>query len=407
MDAHNLAPLSGVDLSRYRLGEPQLSGAMAVVPLFGPEPGTDVPPPLTGLKVSKVAGYGNLELQCLDGGGTAIVPLHIGYIQDKAQNHAMCRAAFIGAGQKVMFRDACCVPQAQGGYLADASQWFFILPLRLRRAALAKRGEAAFGKLWGDIAGLNRTMELQAHGHLEHLVCGQRPYLTQLVSRFELAAGQVGALFFVAGKLAGIEIGPSARYFAETWMPLVCFCYGSEALYHERIAMTPASARRPLAAADLPALKRALAAERRALAEELGAAVRRVPRERLRLSLEETFLDMMLKTAESGSFAGQLVEREGELLYLSLAATPEWLAAAWQRSARGHSRAHRELGKARRRRGASSCLVCRRTRSSSLLLGSSRSATIEVCGAAPHAEVKGVGAHTTCPDLPLIRITCS
>jgi hypothetical protein len=332
MDALTLAPLSGVDLSRYRLGEPQLSGAMAVVPLFGPEPGADVPPPLSGLKVSKVAGYGNLELQSLEGRGTSIVPLHIGYIQDKAQNHAMCRAAFIGAGQKVMFRDACCVQQAQGGYLADASQWFFILPLRLREAALDKRGEHAFGKLWSDISALNGVMRLPKHGHLEHLVCGERPYLTQLNSRFELAAGQVGAIFFVAGKLVGVEVAPSARYFAETWMPLVCFCYGSEALYHERIASTPSGTGLPerpaLVGSDLPSLKAALAADRRALAEHLGSLVARAPRERLELTVEETYLDMTLKTAESGSFVGQLVEREGELLYLSLFATSKWLAAA-------------------------------------------------------------------------------
>ena len=65
----------------------------------------------------------------------------LGYIQDKAQNHALCRSAFIAAGQKLMFEDACCVQASQGGDLEEHEQWFFILPLQLREKALQLRGE--------------------------------------------------------------------------------------------------------------------------------------------------------------------------------------------------------------------------------------------------------------------------
>jgi hypothetical protein len=82
----------------------------------------------------------------------AIVPLHIGYVQDAAQNQALCRSGFIGAGQTVMYEDAACVQESQGGYLKGQEQWFFVLPLPLRARALELRGHRGFGKLWKDIS---------------------------------------------------------------------------------------------------------------------------------------------------------------------------------------------------------------------------------------------------------------
>ena len=139
-----------------RLGEPQRSGAMTIVPIFGPDSNGRFSPPLTGLKLSKVKGYGHVELANPSQHGVAIVPLHIGYIQDGAQNHALCRSGFIGAGQKIMFDDACCVQQSQGGFLEEREQWFFVLPLQLREVALSLRGKVGYEKLWSAIANLNQ-----------------------------------------------------------------------------------------------------------------------------------------------------------------------------------------------------------------------------------------------------------
>src|SRR5439155_17948277 len=79
-----------LQLGPYRLGQPQRSGAMTVVPLFGHDRDGKFVAPLSGLKLSQVKGYGNMELSNSDKSGVAIVPLHMGYIQDRAQNHALC-----------------------------------------------------------------------------------------------------------------------------------------------------------------------------------------------------------------------------------------------------------------------------------------------------------------------------
>ena len=86
MDRLGLNALA-LDLPGVRAGAPQCSGSMAVVPLFGPEAAGDFAPPLSGLKLSAVRGYGNMELENA-GTGVSIVPLHMGYVQDGAQNRS-------------------------------------------------------------------------------------------------------------------------------------------------------------------------------------------------------------------------------------------------------------------------------------------------------------------------------
>jgi len=233
VDYHQLIP-SKFDLSTYRFGMPQQSGTLTVLPVFGSNNDSRFVAPLSGLKLSQVRGYGNMELSNPAETGIAIAPLHMGYIQDRAQNHALCRSAFIAAGQKLMFEDACCVQAAQGGYLEGRDQWFFILPLPLREEALELRGKEDYSKLWDAISRLNEQFSLPNRGHLEQILSRKRAFLTQYQSRLELLPHQTGAVFFIGDKLAGVEIAPSAAYFQELWMPLVCFCYGVAAMYQEK-----------------------------------------------------------------------------------------------------------------------------------------------------------------------------
>src|SRR5258706_13813810 len=61
MDCLTIAPFS-FDLTAYRFGMPQQSGALTVVPVFGPEQPGRFAVPLSGLKLSQVSGYGSMEL---------------------------------------------------------------------------------------------------------------------------------------------------------------------------------------------------------------------------------------------------------------------------------------------------------------------------------------------------------
>ena len=318
-----------LNLGSHRAGHAQRSGPLTVVPLLGDGAGDDFVPPLTGLKLSRVAGYGKVEMECLRGRadkGVGIVPLHIGYIQDGAQNHALCRSGLLAAGQKRMFEDACCVQQTQGGYLEGKEQWFFILPLSLRGAALAMRGQVNYGKLWTEIGGLNAKLGKSSRGHLDEVIVRERPWLNQYNGRFERVPDQIGALFFIDGKLAGIELAPNPVYFAEVWPALVSFCYGVEAMYRER-ARTTDDAVAPYTATDLPALRAEVAARRAALDAEVAGWLAAVPAKKLVKKEEERLLDLKLFTTSNDHFAGQIVEQGGTTVYASIAAQPAWLSA--------------------------------------------------------------------------------
>ncbi|MFD0690056.1 ARPP-1 family domain-containing protein [Actinomadura fibrosa] len=305
-------PLS---LAGHRLGTPQQAGALTMVPISGPaHPG--FAPPRTGLKLSRVVGYGQVELSNAAGSGVAIVPLHIGYIQDAAQNHALCRSAFLAPGQRLLFEDACCVQAGQGGYLTERDQWFFVLPAELRDAALRLRGVHGYSKLWADIADLNVRYGLARRGHLEQILSRKRPVLTQFQSRLELQPGQVGALFFVAGRFAGLEIAPDPVYFAEMWTALVCFAYGVAAWHAE--PDPPADGAAPYDARSLPELRGALERDRSARLAEVAGWLAEAPAGPVDLQEEDRYVDLRLSTVTAPHLAGQIVTDGDRTVYASL-----------------------------------------------------------------------------------------
>jgi hypothetical protein len=323
LDYHQLIPTK-FDLSTYRFGMPQQSGTLTVLPVFGSDNDSRFVSPLSGLKLTQVRGYGNMELSNPSETGIAIVPLHMGYIQDRAQNHALCRSAFIAGGQKLMFEDACCVQASQGGYLEGREQWFFILPLQLREEALELRGKADYSKLWNGITRLNEQFGLPNRGHLEQILSRKRAFLTQYQSRLELLPHQTGAVFFIQDKLAGVEIAPSAAYFQELWMPLVCFCYGVAAMYEEK----DVEVKKPLLpfyASNLKELREQLNQSRLERQEQVRNWLAQTPAEQFGIKEEERFMSLRLQTVIGKNFAGQFVEEEGRLLYASLFAKPGYL----------------------------------------------------------------------------------
>jgi hypothetical protein len=308
LELRHPAPL---DLTGYRLGQPQRTGVLTMVPLFGPAyPGIGSP---AAVKLARVVGYGRCLL-ANSGDGVAIVPLHIGYIQDAAQNHALCRSAFIAPGQELLFADACCVQQSQGGYISDRGHGLFVLPVELRAAALDLRGVENYSKLWPAIARLNTSYGLPGRGHLEQVLTRKHAVLTQYQSRLELLPEQLGALFFIGERLAGIEIAPDPRYFAEMWVALVCFAYGPAA-WHAHPVIEPADA---YEVSTVDELRAALADDRRAVADQAARWLAEAPWQATGVEETERFLDLRLSTVHGDAMAGQIVTDGERLVYASL-----------------------------------------------------------------------------------------
>ncbi len=317
----NNLPIPSYEQAGLRMGQPQHAGALSVIPLLGADlnNGIEYLAPLSGIKVSKVEGYGNIELANNAAKGLAIVPLHIGYIQHGAQNHALCRSGFLAAGQKMFFKDACCVQASQGGFLAEKEQWFFILPIELRKAALQLRGKVGYDKLWPSITKVNTHHGRKSRGHLDEIVVKMRNDLNIFSNRFETIEGQRGALFFIDGQYAGAEIAPTQAYFQELFAPLLNFCYGpaafkvevqKEAVSKETIA--------PFNVQSLPELKAALQQDREQKAVQLFDAMTKVTANTVELIPEEKFLNLELKTVKSKQLNGQIVVNKEQLVYASV-----------------------------------------------------------------------------------------
>jgi hypothetical protein len=187
-------------------------------------------PPLSNLKLAGVHTYGKLELHSLAGQGLLVAPMHVGFFQEGAQNHATSRVLVLGAGERLLAEDCFCIQQAQGGLLREAQQRFLVLPLGLRRPALEHRGQAGFSRLWGDIDRFTRQYGVARGGHLERFL---RPYFSRLQPYrhgLEALPGQVGAAYFVAGRLAGVEVAPNPDYWQDLSPVLAIYGYAPAAV---------------------------------------------------------------------------------------------------------------------------------------------------------------------------------
>ncbi|MBO0782675.1 MAG: hypothetical protein J2P37_28000 [Ktedonobacteraceae bacterium] len=304
-------------------GQLQSWGLLDVIPLFlANEAGNGrsrFVSPLEHLKLVSVPTYGTLTLQNASKSGALIAPMHIGFFQPGAQNHATSRVLLFGPGETLTVKDAFCIQASQGGLLQEAQQRFIVLPLGLRKAALAARGKEGYSRLWRDIDGYNRRYGIARGGHLERFL---RPYFHRLM-RFrhtlELLPGQVGAAYFVAGNLVGVEVAPNVDYWQDIGPILNIYCYGAAALLAERHQL---KAQRHVVdlegLASLDDLVQRLAEDRQLQATEridLVRALSTLPWKQPGSAAQDR---PRIVNLAQGEWSGQAVREGDDLLYLSL-----------------------------------------------------------------------------------------
>jgi len=303
-------------------GHLQSWGLLDVVTLFAaPERPdyTQFVAPLEHLKLVQVPTYGTLVLHNTAEDGLLIVPTHIGFFQVGAQNHATSRVLVLGADETLRVDDCFCIQQTQGGLLKEAQQRFIILPLSLRKAALTKRNQKGFSRLWEDIGTYNRRYGITRGGHLERFL---RPYFSRLLPfrhAFEMQPEQVGAAYFVAGRLVGLEVAPNAAYWSDIGPILNIYCYGSAALLAERHQLKAARNVVNLdGLVDLDDLKQRLA-EKRLQEEAVHIDLMKAPSD---LAWDQVVdsepQGLSIVSLEQGEWVGQLVKHGENIVYMSV-----------------------------------------------------------------------------------------
>ena len=206
------------------IGQPVRYGHLEMIPIFGAACAADAyAAPETALKLTNVRTYGEMHLKNTAEVLPTIVPLHLGYFQQGAQNHAMCTAWILTAQEEKLFTDACCIQQAQGGYIKNSDDRFIVLPHNLRNKAFELKGQNGYSKLWNAIAKFNQAVGLKNRGHLDELKQAFQPQLLQTTYHLEPQSGQTGAIFLCNDTVVGIELAPDANYWAELHNPLVTY----------------------------------------------------------------------------------------------------------------------------------------------------------------------------------------
>ncbi len=324
MTIHNVAMKTAFTglLSDIRPGPIQSWGLLDVVALFSTQERPDYTnfvSPLRYLKLVRVPTYGTIILENEEKHGTVIAPMHIGFFQTGAQNHATSRVLLLEAGKQLTTTDCFCIQASQGGLLKEAQQRFIVLPLGLRNAAWSQRGKDGYSRLWRDIDAYNRRYGIARGGHLERFL---RPYFHRLMlfrHAFELLPQQVGAAYFVAGNLVGVEIAPNAAYWADVGPILNIYCYGAAALLGERHQLKPEHQVVDIEGlVDLDQLTQRLAEAREQEAMERLDLVEAVSALAWNGSEADKKPGLRVIDLEQGEWIGQMVKDGANMLYLSL-----------------------------------------------------------------------------------------
>lgn len=308
-------------------GTMQSVGLMQVIPLCLPETGTDlVLAPLGELAVSN-RNYGEITFRN-PAELNVIVPQHAGFITRRAaQDHATPKVVVVEANSQKRIENAACIQESQGGYIIEGDHKMIILPFAMREMAFRTRKDKSYSKLWATIREYNTSLGLQNTGHIEVFFNAYKKQLDQFVAEFESVPRQIGAIILVAGRIVGIERVPTPEYWLEIWETLIRDCYGSLAIYVEKTEQSVPATRIPIIGEPetLDDLAEALRVTEETEKEAVRAGLDELFDEKLDVIESEKNGPYNVNTNESGSFTGQSVHENGNVIYASLIATRERL----------------------------------------------------------------------------------
>ena len=114
------------------------------------------------LKLAQVPTYGTVVLRNTSPDQRLIVPMHIGFFQPGAQNHATSRALVLEAGETLPVNDCFCIQAHQGGLLKEAQQRFVMLPFG---PAAKCPGQAGHARLLAAVGRYRRLYPAVRPGH--------------------------------------------------------------------------------------------------------------------------------------------------------------------------------------------------------------------------------------------------
>lgn len=260
-----------------------------------------------------------------------IIPQGLVFItKEQAQDRTLPSAHLVKT-QKTCH--AFCVQSSQGGLMqreATEQRQFRLLPAGVRLAALNKRKQEGYSAIWEDLEAFNQQLGVQGNFLVSFFQHYQKQ-LAEFVAEFEPVPFQRGAVILINGEVVGVEVMPNSSAFLALWEPLIRDCYGAEALLHSSNApvAVPVIMEDVESLDDLVIAVNDLARREQAWAESL---VEVALTQKEHLQNEELEGEFGLYAVETSEFEGQLVQRNGETVYMSLLRSPpQRRAFRWQK----------------------------------------------------------------------------
>ncbi len=297
-------------LATRSVGRMQSVGVMQVIPILGEDDDQFAPPTLE----ASTSNYGEVHVRNPGARDTILPPGSAWIVSRSAQDHAIAGGALVPAGRDEKIRNAMCVQQTQPGLIPMGEHPLHLLPARLRVEALHLRNESGYNRLWEPIARFKTQYGLSGQGNLVDFLRSFARQLDEFVAEFEIVPEQLGAIVLIDGEIAGVELTPSAAYWAEIWVPLVRICYGALALAAARDHSDAVPPTRSVLRVDEPSIEgieRALDRADQTDRDVVASVVNSVADRSLTVDRKgaQRLRGATLQTVTGSGFIGQIVTR--------------------------------------------------------------------------------------------------
>jgi len=296
-----------LDLSDYRFGTPQKSGCLTMVPITSAQSTTLFRPLPLSVRAKRRPAAAPVLLANPSEQSCVLAPLHFGLPVERGTSHFLSSTALVPPSEQRDLTGDTILPYSSTRRSRIHLKTTYCLPLSLRGAAWRARHPGGQQRLTPALNDLHDRLHRYGLADFPFVLQAHHPDLKSFVNRIELLTGQTGALFYIDDRPVGLEIAPSAAYFAAIWEPLLVGCYGLTALLHQY--ESPASpAPEPYAVSHLSELRTEMFRVRHQRQEGWASAVAARPEGEFKSESGQKWRNYRVHSLTGTAYAGQYID---------------------------------------------------------------------------------------------------
>jgi len=296
-----------LDLSDYRFGTPQQAGCLTVVPITSAQSTTLFRPLPLSVRVKRRPAAAPVLLANASEQSCVLAPLHFGLPVERGASHFLSGTALVPPSEQRDLTGDTILPYSSTRQRGINLKATYCLPLSLRGPAWRARHPGGQRHLTPTLNDLHERLHRHGLDRFPFVLQAHHADLKSLTGRIELLTGQTGALFFIDDRPVGLEIAPSAVYFAAIWEPLLVGCYGLTALLRQYESPAPPSPE-PYAVSRLSELRTEMFRARHQIQEQCDGTVAARPEGDFKIESGQKWRNYRVHSLTGTAFAGQYID---------------------------------------------------------------------------------------------------